>query len=110
MESEAGTEMTQDGQVNYSGGLETNQGTPVAQIITMSINSCMYAMMASMIMINYAKVPFWKKMIASSLTLPQLFGFIFWLRNNTGDTRQNFIYGLYLSYYPLLFLGFYEFV
>ena len=42
--------------------------------------------------------------------MPQFFGYGLWMNENTRDTRQVYLYTLYLSYYPLTFLGFYEFV
>ena len=69
----------QEGQVNYNGGLATNEGTPVAQIISMSINTCLFAILASLVVMDYAKVPMWKKLSASSLTLPQFFGYGLWM-------------------------------
>ena len=98
-----------EGQVNYNGGLATDEGTPLAQIIAMSINTCLFTILASLIVMDYSKVPMWKKLSASSLTLPQFFGFGLWMHENIRETRQVYLYSLYLSYYPLMFIGFYEF-
>ena len=96
--------------MNYHGGLTTDEGTPVAQIIAMSINTCMFAILASLIVMDYVKVPMWKKLSASSLTLPQFLGYTYWMHENSRQTRQAYLFGLYFSYYSLMFVGFYEFV
>lgn len=96
--------------MNYSGGLTTDSGTPVAQIISMTINTSLFAILASLIITDFVKVPMWKKFIASSLTIPQFIGYGYWMHDNNTNTRQGYLYSLYLSYYPLMFTGFYEFM
>ena len=75
----------------------------------MSVNTCLFAVLASLIATEYVKVPMWKKVAASSLTIPQFFGFSFWMKENNMKTRQAYLYSLYMSYYPLMTLGLYEF-
>ena len=65
-----GPEMAQDGQVNYNDGLQTEEGTPVAQIIAMSFNTIMYFIIAFWMITGYSKVPIWKKIFAATLTCP----------------------------------------
>ena len=70
----------------------------------------MFAILASLIVMDYVKVPMWKKLSASSLTLPQFLGYTYWMHENSRQTRQAYLFGLYFSYYSLMFVGFYEFV
>lgn len=93
--------------VNFSDGLTTNEGTPIASIITTSISTTLYALLALVITTEYVSVDVLKKLFTVSLTIPQFAGFTLWILNDTQETRKLYLNTQYVSYYSLLASGVY---
>ena len=93
--------------VNFSDGLTTNEGTPIASIITTSISTTLYALLALVITTEYVSVDVLKKLFTVSLTIPQFAGFTLWILNDTQETRKLYLNTQYVSYYSLLAGGVY---
>ena len=70
----------------------------------------MYASLVGVIVTKFVDVVWWKKLIASLLTVPQFAGFFVWVRNDDSSTRKEYLSTQYYSYVALVGVGLFELI
>ena len=99
-----------ESQVNFSDGLQSESGIPLATIILASINTLMYATLAVLIMLDFKNsVELWKRILVASTTIPEYVGFVLWISNNTASTRHIYLLCQYASFFTLVVVSVYHF-
>ena len=89
--------------------VESTQMETSTLIIASSVSfAAINALVAWYIMTGMPNLAEWKKLTATSLTMPQLIGMLQWLGQDNEDTRKVYLYSQYFSYFSMVLIALYE--